>query len=74
MTKKGGTRFREKHGIILFLQSLLMGVAGRLVKDKGRPLLYEAFSSITKRNPSVYPLVAWDQVNGGKGRQNEATI
>ena len=38
--------------------SLVMGVAGRLVRDKGHPLLYEAFSKITKRYAGVYLLVA----------------
>lgn len=35
-----------------------MGVAGRLVRDKGHPLLYEAFSSIVKRHSGVFLLVA----------------
>ncbi|PQP98206.1 uncharacterized protein Pyn_30681 [Prunus yedoensis var. nudiflora] len=35
-----------------------MGVAGRLVRDKGHPLLYEAFSSIVSRYPGVFLLVA----------------
>ncbi|KAL0306567.1 UNVERIFIED_CONTAM: hypothetical protein Sradi_6074000 [Sesamum radiatum] len=37
---------------------LVMGVAGRLVRDKGHPLLYEAFSSIAKQHPGVFLLVA----------------
>ncbi|KAK9092928.1 hypothetical protein Syun_027839 [Stephania yunnanensis] len=35
-----------------------MGVAGRLVRDKGHAFLYKAFSSITKRHPGAYLLVA----------------
>lgn len=52
-----GAKFREKHGVPANA-SLVMGVAGRLVRDKGHPLLCEAFSSITKRHRGVYLLVA----------------
>ncbi|XVF18723.1 hypothetical protein REPUB_Repub11eG0047500 [Reevesia pubescens] len=54
---EAGVRFRKKHGIPENV-SLVMGVAGRLVRDKGHPLLYEAFSKITKRYAGVYLLVA----------------
>lgn len=54
---EAGARFREKHGVPTNV-SLVMGVAGRLVRDKGHPLLYKAFSSIVKRYPSLFLLVA----------------
>ncbi|GMQ03733.1 hypothetical protein CsSME_00049416 [Camellia sinensis var. sinensis] len=38
--------------------SLVLGVAGRLVKDKGHPLLHEAFSKLKNRHPDVYLVVA----------------
>ncbi|CAL9074704.1 unnamed protein product, partial [Musa acuminata var. zebrina] len=38
--------------------ALVMGVAGRLVKDKGHPLLFEAFSKLLSRHPNVYLVVA----------------
>ncbi|URD96808.1 Glycosyl transferases group 1 [Musa troglodytarum] len=38
--------------------ALVMGVAGRLVKDKGHPLLFEAFSKLVSRHPNVYLVVA----------------
>ncbi|XAR70774.1 Phosphatidylinositol N-acetylglucosaminyltransferase [Bertholletia excelsa] len=45
--------------------SLVFGVAGRLVKDKGHPLLYEAFSMIKEKHSHVYLVVAgsgpWEQ-------------
>ncbi|KAI3872778.1 hypothetical protein MKX03_018981 [Papaver bracteatum] len=54
---EAGERFRNKHGIPLNV-SLVMGVAGRLVRDKGHPLLFDAFSKIAKRHPGVFLLVA----------------
>lgn len=39
---KAGASFREKHGVPRNV-SLVMGMAGRLVRDKGHPLLYEPF-------------------------------
>ncbi|KAK9268936.1 hypothetical protein L1049_000702 [Liquidambar formosana] len=54
---EAGARFREKHGVPANV-SLVMGVAGRLVRDKGHPLLYEAFSLIAERHPGVFLLVA----------------
>ncbi|XP_050235239.1 uncharacterized protein LOC126683405 [Mercurialis annua] len=45
--------------------SLVLGVAGRLVKDKGHPLLYEAFSMLKQKHPNVYLVIAgsgpWQQ-------------
>ncbi|KAL6985551.1 hypothetical protein U1Q18_018927 [Sarracenia purpurea var. burkii] len=38
--------------------SLVLGVAGRLVKDKGHPLLYEAFSLLKANHSGVYLVVA----------------
>ncbi|KAJ8555290.1 hypothetical protein K7X08_012786 [Anisodus acutangulus] len=38
--------------------SIVLGVAGRLVKDKGHPLLYEAFSQLNEKYPNVYLIVA----------------
>lgn len=50
-----GQEFRSKIGVP-HNASLVLGVAGRLVKDKGHPLLYESFSKLG--NPSVYLVVA----------------
>ncbi|KDP39722.1 hypothetical protein JCGZ_02742 [Jatropha curcas] len=45
--------------------TLVLGVAGRLVKDKGHPLLHEAFSMLKEKYPNVYLIVAgsgpWQQ-------------
>ncbi|KAJ0971761.1 hypothetical protein J5N97_019720 [Dioscorea zingiberensis] len=37
---------------------MVFGVAGRLVKDKGYPLLYEAFSKLAARHRDVYLVIA----------------
>lgn len=52
-----GIEFRSKIGIPRNA-SLVLGIAGRLVKDKGHPLLFEAFAQITKNHPDVYLIVA----------------
>ncbi|XP_006852489.2 uncharacterized protein LOC18442204 [Amborella trichopoda] len=52
-----GLRFRREFGLPQNA-SLVMGVAGRLVKDKGHPLLFEAFSEIRERHPGVFLLIA----------------
>lgn len=52
-----GARFRRQHGIPTNA-SVVMGVAGRLVRDKGHPLLYHALSSLTRRHPGLFLLVA----------------
>ncbi|XP_016484071.2 uncharacterized protein LOC107804662 [Nicotiana tabacum] len=52
-----GSDFRQKIGIPSNI-SLVLGVAGRLVRDKGHPLLHEAFSFIAKRHPGVFLIVA----------------
>ncbi|XVE57243.1 hypothetical protein DITRI_Ditri04bG0075900 [Diplodiscus trichospermus] len=53
--------------------SLVLGVAGRLVKDKGHPLLYEAFSKLVRKHPDVYLIVAgsgpWEQRYKELGRR-----
>ncbi|XP_050219328.1 uncharacterized protein LOC126669810 [Mercurialis annua] len=54
---EAGTTFRRKHEFPSNV-SLIMGVAGRLVRDKGHPLLYEALSVIMKRNPNILLVVA----------------
>ncbi|CAA3020923.1 phosphatidylinositol N-acetylglucosaminyltransferase subunit A [Olea europaea subsp. europaea] len=38
-------------------RSLVMGVAGVLVRDKGHPLQYEAFHMISQHSPGVFLLV-----------------
>lgn len=52
-----GAQFRRRHGVPENA-TIVMGVAGRLVRDKGHPLLYEAFASFTRRHPGVFLLVA----------------
>lgn len=59
-----GAQFRAKIGVPPNA-SVVMGVAGRLVKDKGHPLLFEAFAQISKKYEGVYLVVAgsgpWEQ-------------
>ncbi|XP_020594233.1 uncharacterized protein LOC110034293 [Phalaenopsis equestris] len=59
-----GIAFREELGVPEDAE-LVMGVAGRLVKDKGHPLLFQAFTEIAKRYHNVYLVVAgsgpWEQ-------------
>ena len=52
-----GRKFRTKIGIPRNA-SLVLGVAGRLVKDKGHPLLHEAYSRLITKHPNVYLIVA----------------
>ncbi|XP_024367090.1 uncharacterized protein [Physcomitrium patens] len=52
-----GAAFRAKYGVPENA-SLVLGAAGRLVRDKGHPLLFEAFSEIRKKHKDVYLLVA----------------
>ncbi|PSS05850.1 Phosphatidylinositol N-acetylglucosaminyltransferase subunit A like [Actinidia chinensis var. chinensis] len=54
---ESGARFRRKHNVPTNM-SLVMGVAGRLVRDKGHPLLYEAFSTVAQRHPGILLLIA----------------
>ncbi|CAB4309423.1 unnamed protein product [Prunus armeniaca] len=55
--KELGQEFRSLIGISKNV-SLVFGVAGRLVKDKGHPILYEAFSKLIQKYPNVYLVVA----------------
>ncbi|KAF8380825.1 hypothetical protein HHK36_028319 [Tetracentron sinense] len=59
-----GHEFRTKVGVPQNA-SIVLGVAGRLVKDKGHPLLHEAFSKLITKHPEVYLIVAgsgpWEQ-------------
>ncbi|KAJ6426787.1 hypothetical protein OIU84_022388 [Salix udensis] len=55
--ERSGREFRSRIGVPLNA-SLVFGVAGRLVKDKGHPILYEAFSEFMKKHPDVYLIVA----------------
>ncbi|XP_058100788.1 uncharacterized protein LOC131245376 [Magnolia sinica] len=59
-----GLEFRAQYGVP-HNASLVMGVSGRLVKDKGHPLLHEAFSKLMIKHPNVYLIVAgagpWEQ-------------
>jgi glycosyltransferase involved in cell wall biosynthesis len=61
---KQGINFRSKIGVP-DNASLVLGVAGRLVKDKGHPLLFEAFTRLITNQPDVYLIVAgsgpWEQ-------------
>ncbi|XP_076959338.1 uncharacterized protein LOC143635370 [Bidens hawaiensis] len=61
---ESGKKFRSKIGVPNNA-SLLLGVAGRLVKDKGHPLLYEAFAKLIKNYTNVFLVVAgagpWQQ-------------
>ncbi|GAB4836279.1 hypothetical protein Ancab_001194 [Ancistrocladus abbreviatus] len=51
------TDFRTKIGIPKNAR-IVFGVAGRLVKDKGHPLLYVAFSKLIKKHPNVFLIIA----------------
>ncbi|CAD5173429.1 unnamed protein product [Musa acuminata subsp. malaccensis] len=51
-----GAAFRKEIGL-RGGAALVMGVAGRLVKDNGHPLLFEAFSRLVPRHPDVYLVV-----------------
>lgn len=44
-----GNEFKQKLGIPVS-KSLVLGLAGRLVKDKGHPLMYEALAQMFKEN------------------------
>ncbi|WJX93985.1 hypothetical protein P8452_75452 [Trifolium repens] len=52
-----GREFRTQIGIPRNA-SLVLGVAGRLVKDKGHPLLHEAYSRLITKHPNVYLIIA----------------
>ena len=67
-----GHQFRSRIGIPQNA-SLVLGVAGRLVKDKGHPILHEAFSRLIKRHPDAYLIAAgsgpWENRYKDLGRQ-----
>ena len=52
-----GVAFRAKHGVPENAR-LVLGAAGRLVQDKGHPVLFEAFQKILETHSDVYLLVA----------------
>ncbi|KAL5726641.1 hypothetical protein ACHQM5_009667 [Ranunculus cassubicifolius] len=52
-----GEEFRIKFGVPKNA-SVVLGVAGRLVRDKGHPLLHEAFSNLLAKHSNVYLIVA----------------
>ncbi|WCJ20526.1 UDP-Glycosyltransferase superfamily protein [Euphorbia peplus] len=70
---KLGLGFREKIGIPKNA-SLVLGVAGRLVKDKGHPLLHEAFSKFKTKYPNVYLIVAGSGPWEGRYRELGAQV
>lgn len=55
-----GVEFRRRHGIPPASSStVVFGVAGRLVKDKGHPILHEVFSRLARANRTdVFLVVA----------------
>ncbi|KAF6169440.1 hypothetical protein GIB67_021443 [Kingdonia uniflora] len=59
-----GDKFRSKFGVP-HNASVVLGVAGRLVKDKGHPILHEAFSKLLIKHSGIYLIVAgsgpWEQ-------------
>ncbi|XVF46605.1 hypothetical protein PTKIN_Ptkin03bG0040900 [Pterospermum kingtungense] len=67
-----GNDFKEKFGISKS-RSLILGMAGRLVKDKGHPLIFEALKQIFMENnqfrESVIVLVAGDGPWGARYRE-----
>ncbi|XWS49409.1 hypothetical protein CRYUN_Cryun12cG0001000 [Craigia yunnanensis] len=52
-----GLDFRSKIGVPRN-GGLVLGVARRLVKDRGHPLLFEAFSKLIRKHPNVYLIMA----------------
>ncbi|CAM6126447.1 unnamed protein product [Calypogeia fissa] len=63
-----GAQFRAKFGVPANA-SLVLGAAGRLVRDKGHPLLFEAFSEIVKEHKDVYLLIAGEGPWGDRYRE-----
>lgn len=55
--RKLGLEFRKEIGVPDDAE-IVMGIAGRLVKDKGHPILFEAFSKLITKYPKVYLLIA----------------
>ncbi|KAH7426603.1 hypothetical protein KP509_10G008100 [Ceratopteris richardii] len=63
----GGRRFGQLHG--LPKKGLVLGAAGRLVKDKGYALLFRAFSLFLLEQPSVTLVLAGDGPWGERFRE-----
>ncbi|KAJ4871517.1 UDP-Glycosyltransferase superfamily protein [Raphanus sativus] len=63
--KKLRSLFRSKLGLQENSSAVVLGAAGRLVKDKGHPLLFEAFSKLIETHSNVHLVVAgsgpWEQ-------------
>lgn len=69
--REAGRAFRAAAGVPEDA-TVVLGVSGRLVKDKGHPLLHEAFGRLSLRHPGAYLLVAgtgpWAQRYAELGR------
>ncbi|XP_027344366.1 uncharacterized protein LOC113856644 [Abrus precatorius] len=72
-----GKEYRKRHGIPES-KSLVIGIAGRLVKDKGHPLMFEALKQLIAENntfqESSMVLVAGDGPWGARYRDLGANI
>ncbi|KAJ0263597.1 Glycosyltransferase subfamily 4-like [Hirschfeldia incana] len=56
--KKLRSLFRSKLGIQENSRAIVLGAAGRLVRDKGHPLLFEAFWKLMETHSNVHLVVA----------------
>ncbi|XP_013585096.1 PREDICTED: uncharacterized protein LOC106294019 [Brassica oleracea var. oleracea] len=56
--KKLRSLFRSKLGLQENSSAIVLGAAGRLVKDKGHPILYEAFAKLIETHSNVHLVVA----------------
>ncbi|EPS73386.1 hypothetical protein M569_01368, partial [Genlisea aurea] len=65
---ESGQKFRSQIGIPKNA-TLVLGVAGRLVKDKGHPLLFDAFSKFKVYNPDAYLVVVGSGPWGSRYRE-----
>ncbi|ONK77785.1 uncharacterized protein A4U43_C02F10590 [Asparagus officinalis] len=65
-----GNGFRSEIGIPEDAK-IVMGIAGRLVRDKGHPLVYAAFKKLITTHSNVYLIIAgrgpWEQRYNGLG-------
>lgn len=72
-----GKEFKRKFGV-LQSRTLVLGMAGRLVKDKGHPLMFEALKQLLIENDtfrgSIVVLVAGDGPWGARYRELGANI
>eukprot|EP00252_Welwitschia_mirabilis_P004185 TRINITY_DN14436_c0_g1_i1.p1 TRINITY_DN14436_c0_g1~~TRINITY_DN14436_c0_g1_i1.p1 ORF type:complete len:512 (+),score=-25.59 TRINITY_DN14436_c0_g1_i1:514-2049(+) len=68
--KSGGRGFRRKYGIPDSAK-LVVGIAGRLVRDKGHPLVFEALKTLlpTEKFRGVYVAIAGDGPWGDRYRE-----